>query len=231
MNVHLATVAACEPPTTLDLRGIKAFSNYYYCIYCVHKLSNPAISLWKHRGLRTRVKSCHSTLPFSLKCPHATLLPKKTQRNRFMTISSSVFGKPYITTSNKLYVKVTTYRYFFGIIASKNNLQNWNNRAVWLWRMFCQVFWTKTAMSNWVRERKKCPPNRTSLSGAKRNCKSLWWWKSGSFCGAWIRLLCACLAMYPSGHNAGTTGSNSLWCHILILYTNAISRKISELSK
>ena len=35
----------CEPPTTLDLRGIKAFSNYYYCIYCVHKLSNPAISL------------------------------------------------------------------------------------------------------------------------------------------------------------------------------------------
>ena len=72
-----------------------------------------------------------------------------------MTISSSVFGKPYITTSNKLYVKVTTYRYFFGIIASKNNLQNWNNRAVWLWRMFCQVFWTKTAMSNWVREREK----------------------------------------------------------------------------
>ena len=65
---------------------------------------------------------------------------------------------------------------------------------------------------------KKCPPNRTSLSGAKRNCKSLWWWKSGSFCGAWIRLLCACLAMYPSGHNAATTGSNSWLSHIWFFF-------------
>ena len=101
----------CEPPTTLDLRGIKAFSNYY-CIYCVHKLSNPAISLWKHRGLRTRVKSCHSTLPFSLKCPHATLLPKKTQRNRFMTISSSVFVKPYIICKS-YYIQVFLWYHCF----------------------------------------------------------------------------------------------------------------------
>ena len=40
----LSPLRYAAPPTTLDLRGIKAFSNDY-CIYCVHKLSNPAISL------------------------------------------------------------------------------------------------------------------------------------------------------------------------------------------
>ena len=169
------TTAACvpaycvlPPPTTLDLRGIKAFSNDY-CIYCVHKLSNPAISLWKHRGLRTRQKLSQHFAILS-KMPPRDAANKKKQCNLF-----PVFFFSFL--ENKKYI----FQPEIDIPARPDSI--YNETMVGGCEILCSFL--NTAL-NWD---KKCPPNRTSLSSAKRNCKSLWWWKSGSFCGgAWIRL-------------------------------------------